>query len=29
MAGKVKRFGKLKPGRILGKIVEVKEAHGS
>jgi len=29
MAGKIRRFGKLKPGRILGKIVEVKETHGS
>jgi hypothetical protein len=28
MAGKIRRIGKLKPGRILGKIVEVKEAHG-
>jgi hypothetical protein len=28
MAGKIRRFGKLKPGKILGKIVEVKEAHG-
>jgi hypothetical protein len=28
MAGKIRRFGKLRPGKILGKIVEVKEAHG-
>jgi hypothetical protein len=28
MAGKIRRFGKLKPGKILGEIVEVKEAHG-
>jgi hypothetical protein len=29
MAAKIKRFGKLKPGRILGKIVEIKKTHGS